>query len=147
MADGKHTFVALRELRDEWKAAADGDDPMFTQALLDAFEQGVDCQMVAFEDDDDIVFAWATASHDLESNKFKPSSLRDMVEVARRYRKRVPGGSWSDTQAKLEAIYGSRKRSVTGGPMMVVSENNIQSQYVQSAFVKVWGHLSVPPGL
>ena len=141
LADGKQTFAALRELRDEWTSATDADEPMFTQSLIDVFETGVDCQTVEFEDDDDdIVLAWATSSHDLESNKYKPSSLRDMVEVARRYRLRVPGGSWTDVQAKLETIYGQKKR-------MYVYRMVVAAQMVSEPVLVALEKAKLPPSM
>ena len=68
------------------------------------------CQICCEEDDLDLPIAWATAAHDLESNRYRAASLRDLVAVAERYRARTPGGSWQATQTQLENIFGSRRR-------------------------------------
>lgn len=58
----------------------------------------------------DIGYAWAAGIHDVESNRYKATSLKDLVEVANRYRKKAPGGSWKAVQDMLEQVYGAKRR-------------------------------------
>ena len=114
LADGKATFAALKELQIEYQQHLEKDtleDDTYSETLIRAFTDGVDVMAIEFEDDDDcLVLAWATGAHDLESNKYKASSLKDIVSVAQKYRVRQPGGSWQATQTALERIYGPKRR-------------------------------------
>jgi len=113
LADGKQTLVALQELKAAYDAlAAEKCDELgYTAALIEALTVGVDVAVVEFADwDEDVSFAWTVAAHDAESNKYKATSLQDLVAVAIRYNKRVPGGSWPATQTLLESVYGRARR-------------------------------------
>lgn len=112
LADGKQTFTALRELKAKFDAlgAEERDSLGWSSALLHAITEGVDVAVIEFPEwDEDVTFAWAVAAHDTESNKYKATTLQDLVGVANRYRKRVAGGSWQGTQALLETVYGNRR--------------------------------------
>ena len=110
LGDGKHTFAALREC----KALYESDDAVnydWSAPLIAAMTLGVDVQVIEFaEDDPDLVVAWAVGAHDDASNKFKATSLRDMVRVAEAYKGKVPGGDWVKTRALLEKVYGKPRR-------------------------------------
>ena len=67
-------------------------------ALLDALEHGVDVSVVEFEDMDQVMI-WTVAAHDADNNRYKATSLRDLVETVERFRQKVPGGDWKATQA------------------------------------------------
>jgi len=80
-------------------------------SLIDAFEKGVPVQVVEFpEDSPDLVMAYNVSAHDVDSNSYKSTSLREMVIVANKWQTKTPGGDWAKVQSQLEAIYGSKKR-------------------------------------
>ena len=128
--DGKHTFKALDDLRVLYEACSamaedkeESSDPamvgdtkadeiMWSPLLIEAITIGVACDMVQFDDPDDVdaPIAYCVAAHDEAANKFKPSSVRDAVGVAHRYKNRVAGGNWPAVQALLTQIYGSGRR-------------------------------------
>ena len=114
LADGKATFAALAELKTEYKKHVEHaslEEDTYTETLIAAFVDGVDCSAIEFEDDDDcLVLAWATGMHDLESNKYKASSLKNIVDVAMKFRARQVGCSWAATQVALEGVYGAKRR-------------------------------------
>ena len=115
LADGKATFAALKALRTEYHSLEESEEPLeedaYSETLVRAFTDGVDCAGIEWDDDDDcLVLAWATHAHDLESNKYKATSLKNLVSVALKYKARQPGGSWSQTQAALEQVYGTPQR-------------------------------------
>ena len=113
LADGKHTFQALSDIKKHYDSLAENQRECqgYTHHLIQALTVGVDVSVLEFEEwDDDVTLAWAVTIHDTESNKYKPTSLKDMVSVATRYKSKVPGGSWSGTQALLESVYGKSRR-------------------------------------
>ena len=113
LADGKHTIEVLKQLKDIFDAqVATGTSEMeFTKALVAVFTEGVKVIVLEFEDwDDDITCAWAAGVHDVDSNKYRATSLQEMVGVAMRYQKKVPGGGWKACQDLLDQIYGKQRR-------------------------------------
>ena len=83
----------------------------WTESLIMALNDGVDVSVIEFDDyDEDVVIAWAAGLHDIDSNKYKASSLKDLCEVVQRYRKKVPGAAWAQTQLVLENLYGKSRR-------------------------------------
>ena len=113
MCDGERSVAARREL-----AGAFGADSSLAQtwshALVAALTEGVSVSVVQFpEDDPDLVLAYNATAHDVDSNRFQPTSLKDLVDVARRYQARTPGGDWRKVQNALEALYGRSKRPPT----------------------------------
>ena len=115
IADGKHTFAALREVERMVKADPEKE---WQAALLDALEQGVDVQVVNFEDVDQL-FIWTVAAHDVENNRFKATSLKDLVATVERFRKKVPGGDWKATQALRHSASGCQKRPFSRSKIFV----------------------------
>ena len=114
IADGKHTFQALMELQEKMvDDDQDGfeDETPWTESLMIALRVGVDVSVIEFDDyDEDVLIAWAAGLHDVDSNKYKASSLKDLFNVVERYRRKVPGGSWAQTQTVLENLYGKGRR-------------------------------------
>jgi hypothetical protein len=114
IADGKHTFQALMELQEKMvDNDQDGfeDETPWTESLMIALRVGVDVSVIEFDDyDEDVLIAWAAGLHDVDSNKYKASSLKDLFNVVERYRRKVPGGSWAQTQTVLENLYGKGRR-------------------------------------
>ena len=109
MLDGKHTFTALAELATEYSTTVEEendkdegwaenvtDKKVWSTLLVEAFSEGVLVDNIEFSDteDEDLRVAYCAQAHDEDGNKFKPTSLRDMVGIAHRYKKRVAGGSW-----------------------------------------------------
>ena len=93
LLDGKHTIQALAELQAEHAAAKPGEGEEWPAALVEVFTQGVDVADVEFEGGHaDARLAYCVAAHDVDSNKYKASALRDLVAVAQRFRAREPGG-------------------------------------------------------
>ncbi len=61
----------------------------FSSLFFTAITDGVEVDVVEFEDDDeDLRVAYCTAAHDEASSKYKPSSIKDLVAVALRYQKK-----------------------------------------------------------
>jgi len=122
LLDGKHTFVALNELASQYIAEADADEAtddgktdsdVWSALLVEALTLGVLVDFVEFSDpeDADLRVAYCVQAHDEEANKYKKTSLRDLVGVALRYKAREPGGTWAATQTKLLSIYGAGRRT------------------------------------
>lgn len=123
LLDGKHTFHALKRCAELYASAmvddGDGGDassgppgPTFTPLLVKAITEGVEVDWIEFRDDDsDLRAAYAAQMHDEATNKYKVTSLRDLVMVATRYQKKAPGGSWDHVRDALLAIYGSPRRT------------------------------------
>ena len=114
MADGKHTLTALVECKALWENDDENDKYEWTTKLVECFEKGLSVSVLEFEDDDpDLVLAWATSSHDTESNKYRATSMKDLVKVALNWHAKTPGNSWADTQKKLETLFGKARRMFT----------------------------------
>ena len=106
LLDGKHTFVALAKVdklfSDATQAAAEPVAEAVTAAehhevlhfsdlLVTALTDGVEVDIVTFDDDDeDLRVAYCTQAHDEASNKYKCSSVKDLVAVAQRCFKKAP---------------------------------------------------------
>ena len=133
LLDGKHTFTALRHVAAIYAAATAGADATaeppegggdaleFTPLLVKAITDGVEVDIVEFvEDDEDLRVAYCTAAHDEASNKFKPSSIKDLVAVALRYQRKAPDGKWEVVREKLLKVYGGRRMFV--GRMLIAAQ-------------------------
>ena len=111
LCDGKHTVAALKQLGAELLA----DEALaqtWSHALVAAITRGVPVSVVEFRDDDpDVVLAYNVAAHDVDSNRYKPTSLKDLADVAKRFKARTPGGDWAKVTHALETLYGRSKRS------------------------------------
>ena len=140
LGDGKHTIQALLALRASSQPSKLAE---YTEALVTALTIGVQVSIIEFENwDDDVTLAWAVSVHDENSNRFKPTSMQNLVAVAMRFKQRVPGGTWQKTQSHLEELYGKSRRMfvyrmVTAAksldPKILVelsSRNNVPNAYV-----------------
>ena len=110
LADGKHTFQALSEIKKKYDSLAEEQQAElgYADQLIQALTVGVDVCVIEFPEwDDDVTFAWAVTVHDVESNRYKATTLADMVSVVMRYRQRVSGGSWGGTQTCWRTSTGS----------------------------------------
>ena len=103
LLDGKHTVTAIMKIKQMYDEAevSDTTDPSgegtlnFTPALLKAIIDWLEGDVVEFGDDDeDLRVAYCCQAHDEASNKFKVTSMKDLVGVANRYKKTVAGGAW-----------------------------------------------------
>ena len=111
IADGKHTIVALGELMTLWADENEHDNHVWTEKLASVFEHGLQVSVLEFQDNDpDLVMAWATSTHDTESNKYQASSMRDLVKVAQTWHAKTAGNNWQETQRKLEGLFGKGRR-------------------------------------
>ena len=116
LADGKNTVRALQELKQAHDAKRNdaleaSDATVYSEALMKVLTEGLSVTVLEFpEFDDDVAFAWAAGIHDIDNNKFQATSLQDLVEVVRRFQKRVPGGRLKETQELLEQVYGANRR-------------------------------------
>ena len=45
--------------------------------------------------DSDYVVAWQALCHDMDSNRYKPTSIETKVAVVMAAKSKVPGGEWS----------------------------------------------------
>ena len=121
LLDGKHTIAALQRVSTMYKAvtAAEsesegvGDDTLhLTSLLVTAITEGVEVDIVEFTDDDcDLRVAYCAAAHDEATNKYKATSIKDLVDVAVRYRNRATGGSWEVAREQLLKVYGPSRRT------------------------------------
>ena len=59
--------------------------------------------------DPDLYYAYCVQIHDVDSNKYKPSTLFDLAQVALRYRQKATNGTWEATQQVLKTVYGPNK--------------------------------------
>lgn len=141
LADGKHTIVALMELKNALEAEKENEDlTIFTDSLLTALTVGVEVSVLQFEElDEDMVVAWATSAHEIESNKYRPSTIKDLVDVANRFKRKVPGGTWNATQQHLEQVYGKGRR-------MFVYRMVSAAKFLSPAILNQLGESSVPSG-
>jgi hypothetical protein len=104
-------MARMKELQNEF-AKNDSLAETWTDALVAAITTGVHVSVVAFaEDDPDVAIAFNVLAHDVDSNRYKSTSLKNMVDVARRYKARTPGGDWPRVSKALETLYGQNKRS------------------------------------
>jgi len=111
LCDGKHTIYALQEVKKMYDDESVRDTYEWSDALIKVFTDGVSVSIVEFpEDDPDLVVAYNVAAHDVDSNKYKCTSLLDLVAVANRYKERTPGGDWAKVQHTLEEVYGKGRR-------------------------------------
>lgn len=129
LMDGKHTFVALAILAELYRKdvesanaepATVGEDggpatagvvewsPLLVQAITVGVS--VDVMQFAEGDDEDLRVAFCASSHDEATNKYRVTSIRNLVQVARRYQRRAPGGSWDVAREQLLRIYGAQRR-------------------------------------
>ena len=137
LLDGKHTFLALTivakmyadaatvpdeaTVADAATVAGDLDVVEFSSLLVTAITDGVEVDVVEFPDDDeDLRVAYCAAAHDESSNKYKPSSIKDLVGVAMRYQRKAAGGSWNLVRDELMRVYGQRRSFV--GRMLVAAQ-------------------------
>ena len=120
LLDGKHTFVALAEVAQMYSDAnTAAEEPVaeavtaaehhevlhFSDLLVKAMSEGVEVDVVTFdEDDEDLRVACCTQAHDEASNKYKTSSIKDLVAVAMRYKRKATGGSWEAVREKLMKV-------------------------------------------
>jgi hypothetical protein len=103
------------------ESTGDVDVVEFSSLLVTAITEGVEVDVVEFPDDDeDLRVAYCAAAHDESSNKYKPSSIKDLVGVATRYQRKVAGGSWNLVRDELMRVYGQRRSFV--GRMLVAAQ-------------------------
>ena len=141
LADGKHTIMALKECLQKYDPLS---EDQFTDALVKDLDEGVDVSVIEFEEDsDDLLFAWAAAAHDVDSNKYKPSAVKDIVGVATRFKTRVLGGGWVATQKELEKVYGVKRRNwvyrmvasakeISGPVLEELAKSRVPNSYVMN---------------
>ena len=118
LLDGKHTVIAIMKITEMYKNECEEvSDPAdvgegtlrFTPALLKAINEGLEVDVVEFGDDDeDLRVAYCCQSHDEVTNKFKVTSMKDLVGVANRYKNKAIGGTWEAVKVRLVEIYGLR---------------------------------------
>ena len=129
LLDGKHTFVALAQVAQIYSdATTAATEPVaeavtaaehhevlhFSDLLVRAITVGVEVDVVTFDDDDeDLRVAYCTQAHDEASNKYKASSMKDLVAVAVRYQRKAAGGSWEAVREKLMGLYHGRRAFVS----------------------------------
>ena len=85
------------------------DTGVWSAALVAALTVGVSTDFVVFSDSDAHI-AYQVQAHDIDSNKYRPTAILDLVRLVERVRSQVPGGDWKHAQTKLEGLYGKQKR-------------------------------------
>jgi len=114
LLNGLSTILALLICRKIYREEEEWTEfePDWTPALAKALTEGVqDLPKMQFADADaDVYYAYNVQIHDVDSNKYKPSSMLNLVEVARRFQKKAPGGTWDATQQALLKFYGPHKK-------------------------------------
>ena len=112
LSDGKNTMTALTRVKSIYSSEEQRAQHEWTQSLVTALTEGVRVTVLEYpEDDMDLVLAYNVLVHDVETNKYKATNLRDMADVAERFRKRTPGGDWSKTLDALVKVYGKGKKT------------------------------------
>ena len=66
--------------------------------------------IVEFEEPEEML-AYCVAAHDADNNKFKATSIKNLVDVVRQYQKKQVGGDLKKTQQVLQNMYGPGKRT------------------------------------
>ena len=92
LVDGKSTFAALAKVHEMFVDAEKCEAYEWSQELITAMDTRVDVIAAEFTDDSaDMLMAYCVGVHDIESNKYKATSLNNLVEVAERFRAHTPG--------------------------------------------------------
>ncbi|CAK0910476.1 unnamed protein product, partial [Prorocentrum cordatum] len=111
LSDGKSTILAMTAVK-AIHASGEGANYEWSGALLDAFENGIKVSVLEYpEDDHDLVVAHNALTHDTDSNRYRSTTVKDMADVANRFRNKVPGGDWNAAQESLLQVYGKSKRA------------------------------------
>jgi hypothetical protein len=94
------------------------DGEPWPSRLLDIFQNGLQCTVVKYTDNDDREEreAWNVQRHDQDTFTIRWSSLyQKLLVVLKRYRR---CGDWQKTQSAIVGIYGpSKNRQLPGGSM------------------------------
>ena len=114
LCDGKHTFAALRELKELFAEDEAADEQQqsrtWSTLLVDALKNGVAVSLVEYKDDRKHL-AHQVLAHDADSNKYKPTTIKSLIETVEQYKLEQPGGDLKAMQAAMNADYGSSKRT------------------------------------
>ena len=115
LANGKSAITALQRLKPEiedLKTSAPTEWPeWFTNTLQQVYDEGVRVDHIEFpEDDSHLVTAWFAMTHDTDSNKFVPTSLKQKVHIVMEQLK-LASGDWAVCHTNMMSIYGAGKRS------------------------------------
>ncbi len=107
--NGKSTVCALQRLQQE---AAGGEPEWLTGQLADILQNGLRVDEVEYGDDSmDLVEAWNGLAHDVESNKWRATTIQMKIRIVQTARSRVAGGDWAATVKRLTDVYGASKRA------------------------------------
>ena len=85
---------ALRQIRDIYASAGADDVHEWTPPLLAAIseEKKISVRALMFPNDDMLLArAWAVQAHEVESNVFRATTIKDQVNLAQSYRENAPG--------------------------------------------------------
>ena len=117
ISNGKATVVALKRLFEECQKETKGEGeeacppPWAAGELYDIFEQGLRCDFVQFSTDDrELVLAWYGLAHDVDSNKYRQTSIEVKIRIVENARARAPGGTYTAAVKTLLEIYGVSKK-------------------------------------
>ena len=112
LSDGKSTMSALARLKKIYEDPDQRDSHEWSTSLVEALTDGVRVNVLQYpEADYDLAIAHNALARDVDSNKYKASSLRGMADVGERFRRKVPGGEWAATQGALIQVYGKAKKT------------------------------------
>ena len=123
LGDGKHKSTALKQCQQIYEDANECDQHQWSAQLVAVFADGEQVSFVEWpEDDDDLVLAYNTAAHEEGANKAMWSDLKDLANVANRYKAKTPGRLWLDVQKNLENLFPSGKRILAYRMVVVAKE-------------------------
>ena len=117
--DGVSTVKALLQCLDRFELhphSPNDDGEPWSSRLLDIFQNGLQCTVVKYTDNDDreVREAWNVARHDQDSFKIRWSSLYQKLRVV--FNRFHRCGDWQKTQSAIVDIYGpSKNRQLPGG--------------------------------
>ena len=87
LSDGKQTMCALAKVKQIYEDADQCEAHEWTTPLVEALTNCGRVSVVEYPEDDlDLVVAYNVLVHDVDSNKYKSTSIQDMAAVAERFR-------------------------------------------------------------
>lgn len=111
--NGKQVVIALQKVAEEVDLTTLPDLDWCVDDLEETFTTGLHVDFVEYPDPDDrdAQVAFQVFSHEVEQNRYRPSSIGDKINITKRIHQKSAGGDWSTTQKNLQNILGETKKS------------------------------------